>query len=107
MADNYEKLLREKLILKEALKNPGVQLFFSKLHDAAEKIPHKMIDTFDNRQRDWLRACYEAYSVEPEKLLEVIMNCDFDELKKKYPNKERWSFKAFLNKCRVTAEREE
>ena len=102
-----EKLQREKLILKEALANPGVQLLFSKLNEAAEKLPHQMLYTFDNRQRDWLRACYEAFSIIPEQILEVVMNCDFEELKKKYPTKERWSFRAFLNKCRLTAERED
>lgn len=107
--DRAERLQREKLILKEALANPGVQFFFSKLHDAADKLPLQMMATSDNRHRDWLQACYRAYRLEPERIFEVVMNCDFEALKQRYPDRERWSFKRWLHDliCRIPAEREE
>lgn len=103
MTDAQEKLLAEKIVIKKGLADPAVQLVLSKLMDAADKLPAKMIRAYDERERNRIQALYEAFHDEIPRLLEVAMNADFDASQ----NKPKWGFWSWLKNTTVRINRTE
>jgi hypothetical protein len=91
-ADKQERLMAEKEILKGDLKRPGVQLVFSKLIKAAETLPEKHIREYDESKKARIQALYEVLHDEIPRIMETIMNADFELLKVKNPSARKWAF---------------
>jgi len=92
MTDVKEKLLAEKEIVKKGLADPAVQLVLAKLIEASNKLPEKMIRAYGEGERNRIQALYEAFHDEAPRLLDTIMNADFDV----NAGKPKWSFWSWL-----------
>jgi hypothetical protein len=87
-----EKLLHEKAVLKPDM--PGMLLVLSKLNDAADKLPLKLMecDPNDIMTQARIRALYDVMKTELPRIFTTIMNVDVE------PGKDKWSFWKWLKR---------